>query len=382
MVPDITTVLGVTALNLFALSAALPMIMGKALSRAVRWVQASLLAQAGAWAAIVAAEFVWDMPLSVLAMVLGSLANYSVFAALRGWLGPRPYHRTMLVACIVMPVGYALSFDSYPIRVGWANGWLAVQLAVVVRAALWPVNEWGTQWRWLLAGVYSIVGLLTLARGLMGAFWTHLYPTFTAPHPVNVLAQLAANVAMPLTTVALLVAWRMEAEQRLLAQAHTDGLTDLPNRRGLFTVAPQLIAQAQRQRWSLAVVMLDLDHFKLVNDQYGHDGGDRSLTLFADVLRGCLRDNDVASRIGGEEFMLMLPHTDAHGVRLLDERLRAQLQDRSLRELGWSLNYSAGMVICPVTATDPLHQAMRLADEALYTAKRTGRGRLCESPAT
>lgn len=95
-----------------------------------------------------------------------------------------------------------------------------------------------------------------------GAFFTELYPSFTAPHPINLFAQLAANTAMPPSPVALPV------------------------------------AQAQRQRWPISVFMLDLGHFKAVNDDHGHEGGDRALQLFADVLRDCLRDNDPGRRPG------------------------------------------------------------------------------------
>lgn len=377
---DITTILSVTALNLFAISAALPLIMGNTVSRSVRWVQSSLLAQAAAWVCIVSAEFVWDMPLSVLAMVLASVANYSVYRALQGWIGPRPGHRLLVMTCVLMPVGYALSFDHYALRVGWANAGLALQLAIVARASLWPVREWGTNWRRLLAAVYATMALVTLARGVLGAFFTELYPSFTTPHPINLFAQLAANTAMPLTTVALLVAWRTEIENRLRTLALTDGLTNLPNRRALATAAPLLLAQARREGWPVALLMLDLDHFKQVNDLHGHEGGDRALQLFADVLRGCLRTNDLSCRLGGEEFMLVLPHTDAAGAEQLDTRIRTELLQRSKLELGWPMNFSTGLAMCHLTDADPLTAATQAADQALYEAKRLGRGRLMAAP--
>lgn len=377
---DINTILSVTALNLFAVSAALPLIMGDTVSRSVRWVQAGMLAQAAGWVCIVGAEFKWDMPLSVLAMVLGSVANYSIFQALQGWLGTRPWHRTLLVACVAMPLGYALSFDSYPLRVGWANAGLALQFALVARASLWPVHNWGTHWRRLLAVVYGAMAVVTLSRGVLGAMFTELYPSFTTPHPINILAQLVANIAMPLSTVALLVAWRKEVETRLHTLALSDPLTELPNRRGMWALVPQLMAQAQRQRWPLAVLMLDLDHFKRVNDEHGHDGGDRALKLFADVMRGCLRDNDVGGRHGGEEFMLLLPHTDPEGAARLDARFRAELLARSVAELGWPVNFSSGLTLCDTAETHPLEAAMQRADHALYKAKQQGRGQLAADP--
>ncbi len=379
MTLDITTILTLTALNLFVVSAALPLVMGDVVSRSARLVQLSLLAQATGWACMVSAESLWDMPLSVIAITMGSLANYLLYLALQGWLGPRPWQRLLQVACVLMPIGYALSFHHYPTRVGWANGWLALQFALVARAALWPVTPWGRRWRHLLAGCYLAVAVATLARGVLGAFFTELYPSFTTPHPINLVAQALVNIAMPLTTIAYLVAWRKESENLLLQQAHTDALTRLPNRRGMMNVAPQLLAQAQRQGWPLSVLMLDLDHFKRVNDLHGHETGDRALALFADVIRSCLRDNDVAARIGGEEFVLLLPHTDAQGAALLDARLRSLLEAQSTRVLGWPLNYSAGWVLCPRTGDDPLGMALAQADQAMYQAKSEGRGRMCQA---
>lgn len=378
---DTTTILAITALNLFAVSAALPLIMGAAVSGPARLVQGSLLAQALAWTSMVASGHVLDQPLSVLAMGMGSLANYLLFNALAGWLGHRPGRTLLQVACVLMPLGYALSFHNYALRVGWANAWLGIQLLLVARAALWPRTDWGDRWRYLLAGCYVLTAVSTLARGVLGAVYTALYPTFTTPHPINLLTQLIANTSMPLVTAALMVAWRREAEHRLQTQANTDSLTDLLNRRGLFSASTQLIAQAQRQHWPLAVMMLDLDHFKRVNDVHGHEVGDRALRLFANVIRATLRDNDVAGRIGGEEFALLLPHTDEAGAMLLDNRLRHLLKKQSTRALGWPLNYSAGLVLCHTSTDNALETALQQADLALYEAKHRGRGQLWSTSA-
>jgi diguanylate cyclase (GGDEF)-like protein len=98
------------------------------------------------------------------------------------------------------------------------------------------------------------------------------------------------------------------------------------------------------------------------------------------VLRSSLRDNDVGCRIGGEEFMVLLPHTDAAGAAQLDARFRAQLLARSTAELGWPVNFSTGLAMCDLTDADPLARATHAADEALYEAKRLGRGRLSAAP--
>lgn len=376
---DITTILGLTALNLFAVSAALPLIMGSPVSRSARLSQLTILCQASAWASLLASEFVLDKPLSVLAMALGSVANFCLFEALGGWLGQRPYRRLMALACLLMPLGYALSFDNYPIRVGWANAWLALQFGLVARAALWPEHHWGYRWRYLLAGCFSTVGLLTLGRGVLGAFFTEAYPSFTTPHPVNIVAQLAVNLSTPLTVVAVLVAWRRESESRLKGLANTDGLTTLPNRRGWSQQGVAMVAQARRQGWPLAVLMLDLDYFKRINDAHGHEVGDRALAFFGQAIRANLRDNDLAGRLGGEEFALLLPHTDEAGARLLDQRLRDHVRSHCAAALGLELNYSTGFSLCQPNEPEALDTALARADRALYAAKAAGRGRFSGS---
>ena len=373
---DVTTVVITTALNLFMVAAALPLIMGKHISVSARNAQQSLLAQAAGWACITASGFLLDMPLSVLAMLFGSLAQFLMFRALQGWLGPRPFERLLMLACLAMPVGYALTFDSYPVRVGWANGWLALQLLIVASAALRPSRDWGQRWRYLMAGCYGVMAVLTLARGVMGALFTHEYPHFMHSHPLNVLAQLGANASLVLTTVAVLVAWRRESEVRLENLANTDQLTGLLNRRGWKTAAQPVLAHARRHSWQVALLMLDLDHFKQVNDKHGHQMGDRALALLGRSMRACLRESDLAGRIGGEEFVLLLPHTSQEDALVLDDRLRAHFCESARLQTGLELNFSSGLAFCDMSFPDPIQNAMTRADQAMYQAKATGRGRL------
>jgi diguanylate cyclase (GGDEF)-like protein len=157
--------------------------------------------------------------------------------------------------------------------------------------------------------------------------------------------------------------------------ANTDSLTGLPNRRGFMERAEALFANAQRYRQPLAVLMLDLDHFKQINDSYGHDRGDDALRLFAQMLRETRRTGDLAGRLGGEEFCVVLPSSQRHTASGFDQRLRARLQQRSGEELGFALSYSAG--VAAMTDGDAtLAGLLARADAALYEAKHGGRGRM------
>ncbi|WP_342133251.1 GGDEF domain-containing protein [Hydrogenophaga sp. OTU3427] len=379
--PEISvfTVLVLTALNLLTVSITLPLLMGRRISRAARLSQLSLLSQAGGWLTIIASSF-WvghwmDWALSTATMVLASLAPYLLFLALAEWLGPRPGKRLLQALVVLMPLGYALLFPHYSQRVGWANFLLAAQLLVVAHAALHPVRPAQRHWRWLLGACHLLVALFTLARGVLGAFFPELYPHFQAPHPINIGAQIAANVALVLTTISVLVAWRDEAEAQLRTLARTDGLTGVLNHRAWHEQADAAFAHARRHQVPLTVVLLDLDHFKTINDRHGHEVGDRALRLFGQALRASVRTDDLAGRLGGEEFALLLSNTPLASVAALDRRLRERLVPDALPSLGFGLPFSAGAASIEPGDTR-LRALLARADQAMYAAKAAGRARL------
>lgn len=156
----------------------------------------------------------------------------------------------------------------------------------------------------------------------------------------------------------------------------TDELTGLFNRRHFLRLAGrELQAMSAGQRHGLALI--DLDHFKRINDRYGHAAGDRVLQTFASVARSCLRDGDTIARYGGEEFVLLLPNTDADQFTSCCERLRETFS--RAEPVGVkvdNLSLSVGMTL--LCAGDDLDEALHRADQALYQAKRSGRNR-CEA---
>lgn len=371
---DFLTLMTVMATNLFMISAALPLIMGRGVSRAARHVQASLLLQAVAWAAIIASSSLWDQALSTLSIACNAAAQWMLYRALEEWLGPRPLPRLLLVLVIAAPLGYTLGFGHYAWRVGWANFLMAAILCIVARATLAPVVESSLRWRSLLLGCLLTSAAFTLARGMLGAF-TDQYPSFRTPHPVNLAAAVATNVSLVLGTVALLVAWRAEAEQKLRTLAMTDGLTGLLNQRSFALQGASLLAHAARHQLPVTALMLDVDHFKQINDTRGHEAGDRALQLFARLLGDTCRSGDLTGRLGGEEFGVLLLHNSAPAGMAFDRRLRRRLHAASVTELGFALDYSAGLAT-PAPGETDLAALMARADRALYEAKTAGRGRL------
>lgn len=167
---------------------------------------------------------------------------------------------------------------------------------------------------------------------------------------------------------------RKEMEAHLLLLANTDPLTGLANRARFFAEAAKEISRARRFGHPLTLVMFDIDHFKQINDTCGHKAGDAALRAFARLCRTLTRAQDVAARLGGEEFALLLPETGQASALALADRIRAAAEDLRLEDLAGPMTVSAGVSeLLPGEVL--VDAALSRADRAMYAAKRTGRNR-------
>jgi diguanylate cyclase (GGDEF)-like protein len=164
---------------------------------------------------------------------------------------------------------------------------------------------------------------------------------------------------------------------RLEELATTDGMTGLINRRTLLEIAAQKIRSARRFNKPLSILVCDIDHFKRVNDTYGHDTGDQVIKGFADVMRRVKRDIDVVARIGGEEFVFLCEETADKGALQLAERIRSELEAARFTTEDGELRVTAsvGVATFPAAGQD-WESIFKAADEALYASKRGGRNRV------
>ncbi|TXT40973.1 MAG: hypothetical protein FD135_726 [Comamonadaceae bacterium] len=166
---------------------------------------------------------------------------------------------------------------------------------------------------------------------------------------------------------------------RLETLSHHDPLTGLLNRRAFEIQADMALSRARRDGTGLAVIMLDLDHFKRVNDQHGHPAGDAAIKFMARVIQSSVRDTDLAARVGGEEFMLLLPATSALAAGGVAEKIRQRVALTSI-EVGGDLTVrvtiSAGVTAWEVGHVGSFEDLYAAADAALYAAKRAGRNRV------
>ena len=209
---------------------------------------------------------------------------------------------------------------------------------------------------------------LMASNGQMETVWVVSYWLLALPHILFIFS-LAYFV---------LQRWRIR-EQEVTLLSRTDGLTGLVNRRHILHLLHVEKMKCEAGKLPLSIVMVDLDHFKRINDQWGHDVGDRALQAAADALRVAIRQHDHVGRYGGEEFLVLLPGLDSDQARLLAERIRAAIAAVQLKLVtGQSLSLSASLGMSSATQEKAVSvdELIKQADLALYRAKDTGRDRL------
>lgn len=195
-------------------------------------------------------------------------------------------------------------------------------------------------------------------------------------HPLHTFTVLAAYLLTIANGFGFLLLCKQKGDERMALLATTDDLTGVANRRAFFEQADNARMFALRLRRPMALMMLDIDHFKQINDCFGHAAGDKALTVFADTVRGRLREHDIMGRLGGEEFALALPGTDLEGALQAAERLREAVTEARLTASGASHTMTVSIGVVLIDPNETLTAALARADRGLYTAKRTGRNRV------
>lgn len=164
----------------------------------------------------------------------------------------------------------------------------------------------------------------------------------------------------------------LKSRKKLTKQANFDRLTDLYNRRYFDKIFNEKFIEAHRQHYPLSLLFVDIDHFKKVNDTFGHDKGDEVLKTVAHIIRALCRKDDIVARYGGEEFVILFPNMDVNNARQVAETIRKVIEERSIQIIGFRVTVSIGVAATfrEIVSTKEL---IKSADEALYRAKSSGR---------
>jgi len=341
------------------------------------WWSASLLL-----GSITSALYMWRGTESLISVGLGNSALVASFACC--WQGARAFdwRRPLWSAVLVLPALWlAVCFvpgfmASVPYRLMLSSG-LVAPLLVMAALEFWRGRGEHLPSRWPIIVILASFATFFAARvPLIGV----------APFPFGALPMEygwvgAFNLLMFSHTILLSVLFvslskeRLELDQR--TKAHTDPLTGALNRRAFLGRGERLLQRHAHERAPLCLVFLDLDHFKSLNDRFGHSGGDDVLMSFVGLLNACIRPTDFLFRIGGEEFCCILPYTTTEQAHRVAERIRHQFEMTTVRIAGNPVKATASLGIASTEAFGyELDTLMRRADMAVYAAKRGGRNRV------
>jgi len=200
------------------------------------------------------------------------------------------------------------------------------------------------------------------------------------PKVLNVISGLLVLSILLLRWLPEAIGERRSAEEHsahLSRMASIDGMTGLFNRSHFLIQAESEFERTQRYHHPLSVLMLDIDYFKSINDRYGHDIGDRVIVEIANILRYMAREADLAARMGGEEFVVMLPETCIADAANLGERLRAAIAATPIQATGGMLSLTVSIGVGGSDGNATVGEMLKQADLALYRAKSEGRNRTC-----
>jgi diguanylate cyclase (GGDEF)-like protein len=235
---------------------------------------------------------------------------------------------------------------------------------------------WPTFWMAYFFRTRGAVVIVVWIAAVHAAVLAH--QPHTPSDPARRLDVVVATLVVA-AVVRVIAARNEELVARLAVEAHHDPLTGLLNRRGFDERLVLERARAERDGASLAVVMLDIDHFKRVNDEHGHDAGDAILRWLARLLTEQARGIDTIGRAGGEEFVILLPHADQDAAFAFAERTRTAVANGD-PGVAAGLRVTISLGVAAGTPPVDTHGLFEEADQAMYQAKRTGRNRTCAAP--
>ena len=339
---------------------------------------ASLLAQAAAFALFALRGEIPDWASVVVANGLLGASFSLIAAAILAFRGASLPAFAHLAACLVPAFAVGAVAHDLGARLIVANSlFAAAQLALLALA--WKPVEGVSRGAHGLFVASFVLGAASLAVRAAG---TLLVPGsmqgFLAPSAIQTFSLMSAYTVVLLSSVSFLLMQKERADFVSAQLAATDPLTGALNRRTFVDLARKQLSRARRVDGPLSLVLLDVDHFKNVNDTHGHLAGDEVLRRFAEVVRDQLRTEDVFVRYGGEEFCLLLPDVPGPGAVALAGRIRKAVAKTSfaMEGKGISLTVSAGVAARIDEGPEALDALIARADEALYIAKSRGRNRV------
>ena len=229
--------------------------------------------------------------------------------------------------------------------------------------------------RWIAMAAFGLTLVFSVIRTLL----TMLYaapPDFLAPGDIQPLLMFIGISLILFWNLSVMLMPGERLQNALRRAAQDDALTNLLNRGGFNSLASRQLERCRLAGRPASVLLMDLDHFKRVNDSHGHDAGDRLLCAFAETVRAQSRATDLVARYGGEEFCALLPEADEQQAVVIAERIRQNFARVTVPVAGDTLGTTVSIGVAQFSAGETVDAALQRADQALYAAKREGRNRV------
>lgn len=348
-----------------------------------KWALAVLL-ETFTWLLIAARGVIPDTLSIVVANLFKASAHALILAAIYEFQRREFSPWKFFVPVVAMLAATGLLIDDIAGRFIWCGLIYAFQVVLIAQALLSDAEtRKGRAWRLLFGGavmIFVVLGMRAVAA-LSGMVDFAQPQNHVSIHWVQVVTFIAVMSTALLGSVGFLLMIKERTDREIMHLAMTDSLTGVPNRRALMEQAE--LVRAQRGGQPVSLLMIDVDHFKRINDTYGHPAGDEVLRQASALMGQRLRAGDVLGRYGGEEFCVIAPDTDSVGALTLAEALREIVATTPLQiEAGEiSITVSIGIACCAAKERQELKSLLAESDAALYRAKQAGRNRVLLSRA-
>ncbi len=285
-------------------------------------------------------------------------ASITIFVS--AWLLDKPAPDRIAITSVVM--GFFFVAGAAALARGWSDG---------------------TMLRRYLVVAMLVLALAVVARGLLSVALPQGWG-WVSPALIQSVGIAALYLMMLSNAFGYLLLGREQLDGELARLEVLDALTEVPNRRGFYQALTPWMALARRPGLPTALIILNLDHFKRINDDYGHAVGDMVLVAMVDVCKKQLRDSDLMGRLGGGEFAIQLPRTSQDDAMMVAERIRNAIALLPVKAEKAVINMTASLGVTTIRADDSAVSLFKRADEALREAKASGRNRVAEaqSPAS
>ena len=344
---------------------------------------AALAVESGGWGVLALHAYLSQAHLLLGGNAFNLLAQGMGVIALRMLLGVPLRWRLVLAVGVIGWLGVAwlgLVQPDYRLRVGWGSAAIMANIALSVEALRSNREQRNSSARWVLLLILALAAALLVWRNGQLWFTDHPPEAINEPSFINYFYVLFSGMQPLFASIGFLLLYSEVLQRDLHLLARVDPLTGVNNRLALTEAAARLLAWAARRREPLGMLMLDADHFKAVNDRFGHAGGDKVLLELVTIVRASLRENDEIGRVGGEEFVVLVPGTGLVEAQALAERIRATVERTPLLIGGHvlQLTVSIGVALASPGERD-VAAVLQRADAALYAAKRGGRNQVATS---